>query len=85
MDYRDLITSAKHKEKWAASFSRELHQLAQGLDEIIGTNTIKFVAHNQVPAGIKAMYGRIVVNYRPQKDNPYHTGLTVGGDCINYP
>ena len=30
-------------------------------------------------------YGRIVVDYRPQKDEPYRTRLTVGGNLINYP
>ena len=31
------------------------------------------------------MCGRVVVNYRPEKDDPYRTRLTVGGDRVNYP
>jgi len=27
----------------------------------------------------------VVVNYRPKKDDPYRTRLTVGGDRVNYP
>ena len=30
-------------------------------------------------------YRQIVVDYRPDKTNPYHTRLTVGGDRFNYP
>ena len=30
-------------------------------------------------------YGRIVVNYRPEKSDTNRVRLTVGGDCINYP
>ena len=30
-------------------------------------------------------YGCVVVNFRPEKEDPYRTRLTVGGDCVNYP
>ena len=30
-------------------------------------------------------YGRVVVNYRPEKSDPYCTRLTVGGNLIVYP
>ena len=30
-------------------------------------------------------YGRIVVDYRPNKTGPYRTVLTVGGDRVKYP
>ena len=30
-------------------------------------------------------YGRIVANFRPEKDDPYRIRLTVGGNRINYP
>ena len=29
-------------------------------------------------------YGRVVVDYRPEKSDPYRTRLTVGGDRVNY-
>jgi hypothetical protein len=35
--------------------------------------------------GRKATYDKIVVNYRPQKVDPNRTGLTVGGDRVEYP
>ena len=30
-------------------------------------------------------YGCVVVNFRPEKEYPYRTRLTVDGDCVNYP
>ena len=30
-------------------------------------------------------YGIIVMDYRPEKSDTYHTRLTVGGDRVNYP
>ena len=30
-------------------------------------------------------YGRVVVNYRPEKINPYRACLTVGGKLVMYP
>ena len=30
-------------------------------------------------------YGRIIVNYCPEKSDPNRVIITVGADCINYP
>ena len=30
-------------------------------------------------------YGQIVVDYRPDRTDPYRTRLTVGGDIVSYP
>ena len=49
------------------------------------TNTIYFIPRNKVPQGRKATYGRIVVDYRPQKADPNRTRLTVGGNRVEYP
>jgi hypothetical protein len=37
-----------------------------------------------MPTHKRATYGRICCNYRPQKDEPHCTRLTVGGDRITY-
>ena len=52
-----------------------------------GTNTIFFIPKKEVPADRwrDITYGRIVVNYSPEKADLYHTRLTVGGDLVNYP
>ena len=85
LEYRDLIKLEKHKDIWSASFSQDLYQLEQGTTGINSTDTIFFVPHSKIPPGIKVTYGRICINFRPQKDDPYHTRLTVGDDSIDYP
>ena len=85
MEYRHLIRNPTHKGVWTSSFARELLQLAQGNETIMGTETIGFIQRAQIPKGRKVTYGRIIVDYHPQKDDPYQTRLTVGGDRIDYP
>ena len=88
MEYRQLIQSPKHKEQWTKSLANEFGRLAQGVGgRIKGTQTIFFVNHNKVPEDRRkdVTYGRICVNYRPQKAEPERTRLTVGGNLINYP
>jgi hypothetical protein len=45
------------------------------------------IRHNQIPADRckDVTYGQIVVDCRPQKEEPNHTQLTVGGNLIDYP
>eukprot|EP00804_Cyclotella_cryptica_P008990 CCRYP_003099-RA/>CCRYP_003099-RA protein AED:0.27 eAED:0.27 QI:0/-1/0/1/-1/1/1/0/583 len=52
-----------------------------------GTNTIVFLAYNEIPPQRRkdVTYGRIVANYRPEKEDPYRIRLTVGGNRITYP
>ena len=51
-----------------------------------GTNTIFFTEYQNIPLDRRKdiTYGRIVVDYRPQKNEPHRTRLTVGGNLINY-
>ena len=38
-----------------------------------------------IPPDKTVTYARIVVDYRPQKSDPNHVSLTVGGNLINAP
>ena len=51
-----------------------------------GTYIMLFIAQDQVPRyRLKDVtYGRIVVDYRPQKEEPHRTRLTAGGNLIVY-
>ncbi len=84
LEYRHLIKSDKHKNIWQRSFANELGRLFQGICDIKGTNTCFFIAKEKVPKNKCATYGGICCNYRPQKDEPHQTRLTVGGDRITY-
>eukprot|EP00957_Ditylum_brightwellii_P030592 2318239-Ditylum_brightwellii.AAC.1 len=88
LEYRDLIKDPKYRDDWKHSSSNELGQFAQGLKRGINrTGTILFVRHDEIPEDRKrdATYGRIVYDYRPQKEETNRTQLTVGGNRINYP
>ena len=55
--------------------------------DIKGTDTIFFIKKSDIPKErLKDVtYGRIVVDYRPNKSDPNRSRLTAGGDKINYP
>ena len=85
LEYKQLRQMKKYKSVWEKSFTKELDQLAQGKCGFEGTDTIFFIRRKNIPPKRKITYGRIVVDYRPQKENPNRTRLTVGGDRIDYP
>ena len=67
---------------------KELGRLAQGYGETEGTNTVFFMTHEEIkriPKDRTVTYTRIVVDYRPQKDDPNRVRITVGGNLIEYP
>jgi hypothetical protein len=88
MEMKHLLVNPKYKELWGKLYTTELGHLAQGIPRVIkGTDTIVFIQRGKVPIDqIKdVMYGRMCVNYCPEKDNPNQTCLTVGGNRINCP
>ena len=88
MEYRHLMKSPKYRQLYGKSYAKELGRLAQGMPgQVEGTNTIFFIDKADIPTARwrDVTYGRVVVNYRPEKDDPYRTRLTVGGDRVNYP
>ena len=64
--------------------ANEIGRLAQGYKHIKGTNTITFIPKSTIPQTAKITYAKIVPDYRPLKDEPYRTRLTVGGDKLPY-
>ena len=53
-----------------------------------GTNSMFVLSHDKIctiPADQTATYGRIVVDYRPQKADPNRVRITAGGNLIEYP
>lgn len=89
VEYRQLLQSTDG-HLWEASAVEEWARLAQGLPSAgipltAGTNTIRFITYQDIPAGRKATYPRIVVADRPQKAQTRRVRVTVGGDKIDYP
>jgi hypothetical protein len=69
--------------------SKELHRLAQGCTGVTkGTNTIFYLSHAdicKIPQDRTVTYARIVIDHRPQKEDPNRVCITVGGNLIDYP
>ena len=82
LEFRQLIKHDKYRDVYMKSFGNELGRLAQGIRDIPGTGTITFIPFDNVPHGEVVTYGRIVVSYRPHKDEKERTRLTVGGNLI---
>ena len=86
--YKTLINDELLREIWEEAFCIELGRLSQGYKNTKATNTIRFMDHkmiNKIPKNQTVTYGRIVVDYRPQKDDPNRVRITAGGNLINYP
>ena len=68
--------------------AKELGRLAQGYKSTKGANTLFFMDHEHIqniPKYRPGTYSRIVVDYRPQKEDPNRVRITAGGNLINYP
>ena len=67
--------------------SNEIGFLAQGNNRVQGTNTMFFITYENIPTNRckDIMHVRILVEYRPQKQEKEQTRITVGGNLINYP
>jgi hypothetical protein len=85
LEYRKLIRHPKYQKIWSHSAANEFGRLAQGIRNIPGTDTIKFIHKTEVPKGQVVTYGRFVCDIRPQKEEKERTRLTVGGNLIDYP
>jgi hypothetical protein len=68
------------------STANEIGRLAQGLKRgVEGTNTIRFIRREDVPAGRKTTYGSFAVEIKTHKEETELTRLTGCGDEIEYP
>ncbi len=65
-------------------YTKELGRLAQGIPGTKGTDTIVFIKYDKILLDQRRniTYGKTVVTYQPEKDNPNQTRLTVGGNQI---
>jgi hypothetical protein len=85
--YTKLMEDPALKGLWAPAMSKELHSLAQGKEGVtVGINTIFYLTHDEIrrfPKDCNVTYARIVIKHCPQKDDPNHVCITVGGNLIN--
>ena len=79
------LVKGPDKEIWERAYANDLGRLAQGVHgRIAGTNTVYFIAHNEVPNNKKITYGKKEVSIRPNKTETHRVRLTVGGDKLTF-
>ena len=85
MEYRHLISDPATIEVWDKSSSNAFGRLMKGLKRgIQGTETMRFIQKHKVPYNKKVTYARFICDHRPQKEEKERTGITVGGDRLDY-
>ena len=84
IEVRHLLRNPKYTKLWGKLYTKELGQLAQGVSGTKGTDTIVFIRYNEILLDRRRhiTYGKTVVTYQPEKDDPNQTRLTVGGNWI---
>ena len=87
--YTTLQKVPEMKEVWTTGFGKEFGSLAQGDNNTgsNGTNSIFFIDPSKVkniPKDSTIAYGRIVIDYRAQKNDPNRVCITSGGNFITY-
>ena len=86
MRYNDLI---KHPNKetrnlWIGSGEKEYGRLFQGFKDTPGKDVLKWIYKSEVPAEKQVTYPRVTTAFRPEKEDPYRTRITAGGDRLDY-
>ncbi len=84
MEMRHLLHNPKYTKLSGKSYTKEFGRLAQGVSGMKGTDTIVFIKYNKIPLNRRRhiTYGKTVVTYQPEKDDPNQTRLAVGGNWI---
>ena len=88
--YHKLARDPETNKTWTRAFGKEFGNLAQGDDFTgeKGTNAIFVLNHEQIrniPKDRVVTYARVVVDYRPQKEDPNRVRITAGGNLLKYP
>ena len=88
--YKKLAKDPTLRDVWTTAFGKEFGNLAQG-DARTGTKGTDaiFVMDpkeiHKIPHDRTITYAKIVVAYRPQKDDPNRVRITAGGNLLTYP
>ena len=77
-EYRHLINDPDTRKVWDPAMARKV-------DNLVDTQTIKFIPKASIPKTRKTAYIRIVIDIHPNKAIHKRVRLTIGGDQIDYP
>ena len=89
-NYKALARDPVTQETWTTALGKEFGNIAQGDSKTgeKGTNCVFIMTHDQIRAIPKdrvVTYARIVVDFRPQKEDPNRVRITTGGNLTQYP
>jgi len=88
--YKKLMKDPVTAETWQTAFGKDFGGMCQGDNKTgtVGTDTMFVMTPQDVtnmPADRFATYSNIVVDFRPQKEDPHRIRIMVGGNLINHP
>ena len=91
LELRDLLQHPKYSKIWNQAACKEFGRLFQGYGKkddgtkiTEGTNTCHWCKKSQMPRNKRATYARMVVDVRPEKEDPNRVRITAGGDRLDY-
>ena len=67
------------RNRWLCSGENEYHRLSKD-----GMGVLDWIRRSEVPQSKMVTYPCIVVDYRPEKDKPWRTRITAGGNLLQY-
>ena len=76
--YRKLMNDPVTSEVWMTAFGKDFGGMCQGDDKtgiVMDPQDVPNIPKDQPPT-----YAKVVVAYRPQKDDPYRIRITAGGE-----
>lgn len=86
--YKKAMKDPAIAEVWQTAFGKEFGGMAQGDNKTntVGTNAMFVMTHDDIARlrGKKYTYANIVLDHRPQKEDPNRIRITAGGDKIQY-
>jgi hypothetical protein len=95
LEHRQLCCGPQYKPMWDTLYANELGRLCQGIGtgtmpntkQVSGTNTFFLGNYNDIPVHKpkEICHTLVVCEVRPEKDDPNHTRITIGGSQICYP
>ena len=71
-------------KRWTRSGVNEFARLFQGYKHIEGLDVLEWIDKHEVPPGQKVTYPRYTIDYRPEKDEPFRTRITAGGNLLDF-
>jgi hypothetical protein len=88
--YHKLMQDPAMADVWMTAFGKDFGSMCQGNDKtktkgtdvifVMDPKVVSSILKNQPPT-----YAKVIVAYRPQKDDPYRIRITACGNLINYP